>query len=495
MSISFVHAPEIPGNADAVAVPVFADLRVPDGAGFDLEKSHLKALGFDGAVGQTAALAGDDGGVVVAVGVGPAAAVNAEVLRRAVAAFVRSAPGWRSRRPAVTLRAAAAGLDEATAVAAIVEGAALAAYQFGTYRSAPKPCAITRLSVVAEDRAATRSGIARGAALADATSFARDLVNEPSAVVNPTTFAERASAAAEAAGVTVEIWDEGRIAEERLGGILGVAQGSAQPPRLVRFQYTPPDAGDGPTLALVGKGITFDSGGLNLKTFEGMKTMKTDMSGAAAVAGAMTAIGRLGAPCRVVGWTPLAENMPSGTATRPGDVLRIRNGKTVEVLNTDAEGRLVLADALSLAVEEGSAAIVDIATLTGAAVQALGKDMAPLFANDDALAGAVLDAAGRAGEVLWRLPLHDRYRSHIESEVADIKNTGTPNEAGCLSAALFLREFVAGRPWAHLDIAGPSRADRDDAYLSRGGTAFGTRTLVELATSFTGGGEAPTDRA
>jgi leucyl aminopeptidase len=274
---------------------------------------------------------------------------------------------------------------------------------------------------------------------------------------------------------------------ERLGGLLGVARGSNQPPRLVKVEYRPADplevGGRVPHLALVGKGITFDSGGLSLKTATGMETMKTDMGGAAAVLGAVDAAAALGARIRITAFTPLTENMPGGSATKPGDVLTTRNGKTIEVLNTDAEGRLVLADGLTLAVEAGPDAIVDLATLTGAAVVALGREIAGLLGNDNGLIEEVRGAGERAGESLWPLPMPDDYRSHIDSEVADMRNVGRAGQAGSIAAAMLLREFVGEVPWAHLDIAGPARSDENSRYLTKGGTGFGVRTLVALVTS------------
>ncbi len=318
--------------------------------------------------------------------------------------------------------------------------------------------------------------------------MARDLVNEPPSSLTPERLADRIVARfAGEASLAVEVWDEDRIAEERLGGLLGVARGSAQPPRLVKVTYRPPDPleldGHVPHLGLVGKGITFDSGGLSLKTASGMETMKTDMGGAAAVLAAIDAAAAFGARLAITAFTPLTENMPGGSATKPGDVLVARNGKTIEVLNTDAEGRLVLADGLSLAVEDDPDAIVDLATLTGAAVVALGKDVAALLGNDRSLLAEVEAAGERAGEPLWPLPLPDEYRSHIDSEVADMRNIGRPGEAGTIAAAMLLREFVGNVPWAHLDIAGPARSDEHSRYLAKGGTGFGVRTLVALVTS------------
>ena len=262
---------------------------------------------------------------------------------------------------------------------------------------------------------------------------------------------------------------------------MGVGRGSHNPPRLVRLDYEPSDpAANVATIALVGKGITFDSGGLSLKSPDGMTTMKTDMSGAAAVLATLQACAALGVRHKVIGLMPLAENMPGPDAIKPGDVLTIRNGKTIEVLNTDAEGRLVLADALSIATAEHPDAIVDLATLTGACKVALGLSIAGCLGNDDRLLGAVADASRRAGEPTWPLPLAEGYRSHIDSEVADMKNMGTPGAAGAISAALLLENFVGSTPWVHLDIAGPARSAESGGYLTKGGTGFGVRTLCAL---------------
>ncbi len=287
-----------------------------------------------------------------------------------------------------------------------------------------------------------------------------------------------------------EILDEDAIVAARLGGLLGVAAGSAQPPRLIKLVYDPSaehalrrEDGSVPTVVLVGKGITFDSGGLTLKTFDGMTTMKTDMSGAADVIATLGACRALGVRVRVVGLAPTTENMPGGRAVKPGDVLEIRNGKTIEVLNTDCEGRLVLADGLSLAVEEAPDAIVDLATLTGACVVALGPKIAGLMGNDDRLISAVQAASQRAGEPTWPLPLPKAYRSAIDSEVADMKNH-SKRGGGALTAGLLLQEFVDDRPWVHLDIAGPSRSDDDSGDVRKGATGFGVRTLLELLRTY-----------
>jgi leucyl aminopeptidase len=313
--------------------------------------------------------------------------------------------------------------------------------------------------------------------------LARDLVNEPGGTLTAPAFARRITAMAKKAGLQAKVMDLAAIKRAKLGGLLGVNRGSTNQPRFVELTYSPkgrPDA----TLAFVGKGITFDAGGLSIKTSQGMMTMKCDMGGAAAVVGAMSALKAVAAPVRVRAYIPMTDNMLGGDATRPGDILKIRNGKTIEVLNTDAEGRLILADALSLASEAKPDAIVDLATLTGACMVALGPKIAGLMSNDDTLADTVAGAADRAGERVWRLPLPDDYKSQFESTVADMKNIGTPH-GGAITAGLILSEFVAdGIPWVHLDIAGPAWTDTDDSEHRKGGTGFGVRTLVELARSW-----------
>ena len=480
--ITFSLVREAPADADVVGIPVFAGGVVPDAASFDLDDAFLGGRGFEGKVGETLPLPTDEGRTVVAVGVGEAQKVDADALRRAAAAFVRCA--WRSTSGALELLTAAPdALDRRGAAQAVVEGAALAAYQFTEFKTSSKPCQLERLALVAGGGARVQSGIDRGVRVADAVGFARDLVNRPAGELTPRALADIAVEMAEREGLQATVLDEVAIEGERLGGLRGVSLGSDEPPRLIELVYEPPGRSRG-TLALVGKGITFDSGGLSLKTADGMATMKTDMSGAAAVIASMSALTSLGARTRVIGIVPATENMPGGRAIKPGDVLKARNGKTIEVLNTDAEGRLVLADGLSLAVEAEPDAIVDIATLTGAQVVALGRKIAGLMGNHDGFVEQVRGASERVGEPAWVLPLPDSYRKDIDSEVADIKNIGKPGQAGTLIAGLFLKEFVDDVPWAHLDIAGPARSDEDDGYVRKGGTGYGVRTLIELALSF-----------
>lgn len=524
MNVEAISAQALPSGPVPVGVPVHAGEEGPNyavslrGVGVDLpdrlDPAWCKRHGFSGKVGQTLAvrsanlmragtshIADDDGGSghigpadrdVVLVGVGALASFagdrGLESLRRCSAAFVRAAGHGGS---AALLLAPVAGLPVGRSAQAATEGAVLAAYQYDAFRSEDGPGPLEVLMLASGERAdahLVEAGAARGVRIAESVALARDLVNEPPSSLTPQkfadTFVDRFAGVPE---LSVEVWDEDRIAQERLGGLLGVSRGSNQPPRLMRVQYQPADpiriADRVPHLALVGKGITFDSGGLSLKTASGMEAMKTDMGGAAAVLGAVDAAAALGARIRITALAPMAENMPGGSATKPGDVLTARNGKTIEVLNTDAEGRLVLADVLSLAAEAEPDAIVDLATLTGAAVVALGKEIAGLLGSDETLIEEVKAASGRAGEPVWQLPLPDDYRSHIESEIADMRNVGRPGQAGSISAALLLKEFVGGVPWAHLDIAGPARSEEHSYYLSKGGTGFGVRTLVALVTS------------
>jgi leucyl aminopeptidase len=482
MPIAFSAATQVPANAEVLGVAVGSGNQVPPGQPVELDTGFLARSGFEGKVGQIQTLLADDGSSIVAVGIGDPAKVTADILRRAAGAFVRAAA--RASRVATTLVTAGGDMvSDERAAQAVAEGIVLGAYRFAEYKSNGQPNQVGTCTLVGPRPARLQAGAARGARVAQAVSLARDLVNQPAGAMTPRRLAEVATDAGRRAGLQVTVWDEATITDERLGGLLGVARGSDEPPRLIQLTYEPKARARG-HLFLVGKGITFDSGGLSLKTADGMMTMKTDMSGAAAVLAAMSALPALRPPVRVTGILPVTENMPSGHAIKPGDVLRIRNGKTVEVLNTDAEGRLVLADGLSLAVEAGADAIVDLATLTGAVVIALGRKIAGLMGTSDNLMAQIQAASDRAGERVWPLPLPDDYRRDIDSEIADIKNLGAPGSAGTIAAGLFLKEFVGDVPWAHLDIAGTARSDADEHYLTKGGTGFGVRTLIELATTF-----------
>ena len=476
--MNFTTSRDVPAGVDVLGVPVLAGRVLPDGAGADLDLDYLAGRRFEGKPGQTQALLADDGTTLVAIGLGDAAALTVDSFRRAGAALAGAA-GTATTAATTLLAATPDHLDRRAVTQAIAEGIALAAYRFGTYKSDGSRSNLTDVAVVG----ARQPALDRGARVAEAVALARDLVNEPAGALTPSRLAALATDVAEREGLEISVLDEKAIEKERLGALRGVSLGSDEPPRLIQLVYTPTGRPRG-TVILVGKGITFDSGGLSLKTADGMMTMKTDMGGGAAVIAAMSALGALGVKAKVVGIVPATENMPGGRAIKPGDVLKARNGKTIEVLNTDAEGRLILADGLSLAVEQKPDAIIDLATLTGAQVVALGRRIAGLLSTNDNLAGQVEAAAERSGEPVWRLPLPDIYRKDIDSEVADIKNIGRPGQAGTLIAGLFLREFTGDVPWVHLDIAGPARSDDDDGYLRKGGTGFGVRTLIELLTSF-----------
>jgi leucyl aminopeptidase len=463
----------------------------------------LDTLGATGAEGEITKLPAAEGlkaPVVLAAGLGDAPAKDgryaAEALRRAAGTAARALAGAKKGAFALPLR-------DAEDAGAVAEGALLGAYSFkvpGTGRSnggtaggnAHKKANSTPLAEVAltggkpRDKA-YQAATGRAGVLAGEVHRARDLINTPSNTLNPVSFAAAAVQAAEEHGLQVSVLDEEALAEGGYGGILGVGQGSATPPRLVRIGYSHPEAAT--TLALVGKGITYDSGGISLKPAGHNETMKCDMSGAAAVFATVLAVARLGLRVNVTSWLALAENMPSGSATRPGDVLSMYGGKTVEVLNTDAEGRLVLADALTRAGEESPDAIVDVATLTGAMVLALGSRTFGIMANDDGFRTALHEAAGEAGEQSWPMPLPTELRKSIDSPIADLANMGE-RQGGGLVAGIFLKEFVAkGQTWAHLDIAGPAFNESGPfGYTPKGGTGSGIRTLLRLAERSADGG-------
>ena len=322
------------------------------------------------------------------------------------------------------------------------------------------------------------AAVESGGVLGESVNLTRRLVNEPANMIYPESFAEQASQAAQACGFSIEIWDQAKLEQEKCGSLLAVARGSTRPPRLLIMEHK---GAEGAPLALVGKGVTFDSGGLSLKPSEGMQAMKCDMAGAATVLGAMSAIARLKLPVRVIGLVGLVENMVAGDSYKLGDVLTARSGKTIEVLNTDAEGRLVLADVLNVAVERGAEKIVDLATLTGACLVALGVDTAGLMSNDDEWRDQVQQAAELCGEAAWPLPMFEEFGEQIRSEVADIKNIGAGRWGGTITAAKFLEEFVEGVTWTHIDIAGPAFLDKPKAWIDAGGSGAFVRTLVQLA--------------
>lgn len=463
----------------------------------------LETLGASGAEGELTKLpapAGFKAPLVVAVGLGALpdgenaadadtedgeggdTGYDAEALRRAAGLAARALAG--SRKAAFALP-----VDSPGAIGAISEGVLLGAYSFDTYKSdagnaraknGKAPLAEAALLGGKPRDAAHKGAVARAVAVSEELNRARDLINTPPNDLTPAAFAAIAQAAAKEHGIKVQVLDDKALVKGGYGGILGVGGGSAATPRLVKLSYKHPKAAK--HLAFVGKGITYDSGGISLKPAGHNETMKCDMSGAAAVFAAVVSAARLGLEVDVTGWLALAENMPSGSAVRPGDVLRMYSGKTVEVLNTDAEGRLVLADALWAASQENPDAIVDVATLTGAMMLALGSRTFAVMANDDAFRSAVHEAAQEVGEPAWPMPLPEHLRKGMESQVADIANMGE-RMGGGLVAGLFLREFVGeGITWAHLDIAGPAFNEGGPfGYTPKGGTGSAVRTLVRLA--------------
>jgi leucyl aminopeptidase len=462
-------------GADLLVVPVFAGRTWGPGADVAAERlgpgleAYLDVREFDGKPGQLVSVPGGATpyGEIAFIGLGDE--VDAETLRKGSGAIGRFASPFA--RVATTMHL----VDVDGAVDAVVLGYLLGAYRYDAYRSEPKGRVNARLELL-DGGTDAGDAVRRATAVARGVMLARDLVNQPAVDQPPAVLAARAGELS--ASISVEVVDEQEAAERGYGGLLAVGAGSTNPPRMVILRYAP--EGARASLALVGKGIIFDSGGLSIKPAAMMEQMKTDMAGAAAVYGAMQAIAELGLPVNVLGVTPLSENMTGGAAQRPGDVFTAYNGKTVEVLNTDAEGRLVLADGLGVAAETDPDLIVDLATLTGAAKVALGPKIGAIFGNDDDAIASVDAAAKFAGESMWVMPLEKAYRSKLDSEIADIKNIGD-RFGGAITAALFLSEFAGEGPWIHLDIAGPARADATEDYVSAGGTGFGVRTLVALA--------------
>ncbi|WP_328496801.1 leucyl aminopeptidase [Streptomyces sp. NBC_00414] len=447
----------------------------------------LGASGGEGEVTKLPAPSGFKAPLVLAVGLGALpekdGSFSAETLRRAAGAAARALAGTKKA-------AFALPISDAADAGAVGEGVLLGAYAFDTYKETAEngsgakngkaPLGEAALLGGKPRDKAFKAAVERATAVSEELNRARDLINTPPNDLNPEAFAAVAQAAAKEHGIKVQVLDEKALAKGGYGGILGVGAGSASAPRLVKLSYTSSKAKK--HLAFIGKGITYDSGGISLKPAGHNETMKCDMSGAAAVFAAVVAAARLGLEVNVTGWLALAENMPSGSATRPGDVLRMYSGKTVEVLNTDAEGRLVLADALAKASEDKPDAIVDVATLTGAMMLALGNRTFGIMANDDAFRSAVHEAAEEVGEAAWPMPLPDHLKKGMDSPTADIANMGE-RYGGGLVAGLFLKEFVGeGITWAHLDIAGPAFNEQGPfGYTPKGGTGSAVRTLVRLA--------------
>jgi leucyl aminopeptidase len=482
-------AATVPAGTGALGIPIASEGDVPGQLGLD--RAALRAVGFDGNVGQALIVPRAEAPALVAFGIGNPGDLDAAKLRDAAAAFARATS--RSRHVAVAF-VDLPGESPDVAAQAIVEGVLLARYRYLAFkRAATQDPPLDELTVVRTSGPVKdlEQGLVRGGVTYRATALSRDLANAPAALLTARKMADLAQDLAAECGLDIEIFDEDELAKLGCGGMLGVNAGSAEPPRLIRLTYRPRNAKGDPIepegrIALVGKGIMYDSGGISLKPNDLIHaTMKGDMSGASAVLAAMTTLKALGCKAEVTGYLMCTDNMPGGTAMKLGDVLTIRGGTTIEVMNTDAEGRLVLADGLVMATEQKPAldAIVDIATLTGACQRALGVANAGVIGNHQALVDQVIAAGDKTDETVWQLPLDRRYRKELDSEIADMKNVGGDN-AGAITAALFLQEFVADSPWAHIDIAGTARSETDESWRSKGATGYGARLLIDLLTSF-----------
>jgi leucyl aminopeptidase len=484
---TFTFSTQSPASvkADVVVLPVYEGPEpgpgVRDVKGLDLIGLY-RAAGYKGKRGETllvpnTGIEGLNASAVVLAGVGKRSDASPDACRRAIGRVARQVS--RRVRVATTMpQIAPRAFDEA--VQATAEGILLGSYRFDRYKSksdgdkqALKE--VILLGGAKADARAAKAALERGQVIAESQSWARDLVNTPALDLPPAELAREAQAMAKRMGLKSKVWTEAELEKGGFGGILGVGQGSSRPPRLIELSYD--GGGKGASIALTGKGIAFDSGGLSIKPAEGMEHMKMDMGGAASILATMRAIALLKPRVNVIAAIPSSENMPSGSAIRPGDVLKHRGGKTSEVLNTDAEGRLVLADSLAYLAEKKPRVIIDTATLTGACMVALGDEVWGAMGNDRGLIRDILAAGDAAGEPGWELPMYEPYRKLIDSDVADIKNIGKRN-GGAITAAMFLREFVGDIPWVHLDIAGPAFSERVGDYWPKGATGIPVRTLV-----------------
>ncbi len=501
MNIKVVAGDIAQQDADAVVVNLFEGVTTPGGA----------TGAVDGAMGGAISALIADGEVrgkrgeltlihtlgtiaprrVLVAGLGKAESFTLDGVRSVAAESARRLNGIGVKSAATIVHGAGiGGLDGKAAAQALAEGMVMGLYRFDKYKSNASDVSLTDVSVVEFDGSkvdALQQGVDEGRIIGEAVNLCRDMANEPANNMTPSDMAERALAVGQKYGVGLEVLERARMAELGMGALLGVAQGSEEPPKFIIMRYNGDADDEANNIGLLGKGITFDSGGLDIKNAAGMSTMKGDMAGGASVIAAMQAIAQLKPRINVTAIVPATENMPSGTAQRPGDVVRAMNGKTIEIDNTDAEGRLVLADAMAYARTIGLSRIVDVATLTGAMAVALGDQCIGAFGNDDAFTGQVVDAANAVGERAWPLPMYDDYKSQYSSDIADIKNTGGRG-AGSITGALIIGEFNDGAPWVHLDIAGTARARGSKGATVKGATGVPVRTLVRLVQDLGGVG-------
>jgi leucyl aminopeptidase len=473
-------------SVTAVGIPVLAAGEVPTALG--LSRERLRAAGFTAELGSTLAIPGAEGPLRVAVGLGTEETLDSSHVRDAAAAFAHATA--TQSRLAFSLEQGIRVGAEAAAQAA-VEGILLARYEYAGFGRERKGVAVEEINLVtaSSQETAARAGSERGRTYATATIMARDLANTPHSHLTARQLGDLAVELGEENGFDVEIFDKAALQELNCGGLLGVNAGSFEPPRMIKLIYRPAQKSTG-SMAIVGKGVMYDSGGISLKPNDNVHArMKNDMSGAAAVLAAMAELFELNCPTTVTGYLMCTDNMPSATAQALGDVITTHSGKTVEVTNTDAEGRLVMCDALALAAEEKHDAIVDIATLTGSVMRALGTDIAGLFGNDPILIDQVKRAADATGELVWHLPMHKPYLKVLDSDVASMRNAGPTGGAqpDGIVAAMYLAEFVGDTPWAHVDICGTAWNERDQFWRRAGCSGFGARLLLELAMNFTPG--------
>ncbi len=494
MKLEVIAGDIVQAEADAIVVNLFEGVDAPGGATGAVDKALDGAISSLIAAGEIKGKSNEVTVVhtlgrippkrVLIVGLGKQDKFKLDSVRAAVAVACKAARRAGARRVATILHGTGAGgISPADAAQAVTEGAMLGLYTFRVHMTTdPEFGEVEELLVVVRDeseRAALQKAIEVGRVSAEATMLARNMVNQPANHMTPSDMAQAAQDVAEKHGLECTILEREDMERLGMGGLLGVSQGSLQPPKFIILKYVGADAAQ-KSMALVGKGLTFDSGGISIKPSEKMDEMKSDMSGGAAVIAALSAIGQLKPRMNVVGLIPASENLPSGSALKPGDVLKAMNGKTIEVANTDAEGRIILADALSYAGREGYSPVVDLATLTGACIVALGHVCTGAFASDQEFLDKVMKAGETAGEKMWQMPMFEEYKELNKSEVADVKNTGG-RWGGAITAAQFLAEFVGDVPWVHLDIAGTAYTDKERSYYAKGGTGVGVRTMINLA--------------